>query len=113
MTFFLQHLNIDFIFSKLCFSQLVFKFLIKLNPFLTDTNTIPSIIGCNLDYEFQCNDGECIDKNERCNERDDCSDGEDELNCGKFIPKTNAFLRNLIIMKMGICVYNRLSRFRM
>lgn len=33
--------------------------------------------------KFKCSNGTCLDINVRCNTRQDCSDGSDELNCGK------------------------------
>ena len=31
--------------------------------------------------QFRCSDGQCIDQRLLCNQRYDCSDGSDELNC--------------------------------
>uniref|UniRef100_A0A1B6EDX6 Basement membrane-specific heparan sulfate proteoglycan core protein n=1 Tax=Clastoptera arizonana TaxID=38151 RepID=A0A1B6EDX6_9HEMI len=36
--------------------------------------------GCGVD-EFQCNDGTCIPNFEKCNQINECNNGEDELNC--------------------------------
>ena len=36
---------------------------------------------CNLQTQFTCNSGACIDINKRCNERKDCIDGSDEKMC--------------------------------
>ena len=33
---------------------------------------------------FLCHDGECVGNNSRCNNINDCDDGSDEHNCGKF-----------------------------
>ena len=32
-------------------------------------------------YEFRCNDGQCIDDRFVCNRNIDCRDGSDEYNC--------------------------------
>ena len=37
---------------------------------------------CDYD-EFRCNDGDCIPKEARCNGKVSCSQGEDEIDCGK------------------------------
>ncbi len=35
--------------------------------------------------EFRCRNGEkCIQKYQKCNHRDECGDGSDEQDCGKF-----------------------------
>jgi len=44
--------------------------------------TTPSPSTCAY-YEFQCRDGSCIDERQKCDGRPDCSDGFDELECGK------------------------------
>ena len=33
--------------------------------------------------EYQCHDFGCVDKSQLCNGVRDCTDGSDELNCGK------------------------------
>lgn len=35
--------------------------------------------------EFRCNDASCIPKSSVCDTRKDCNDGEDEVNCCKYI----------------------------
>ena len=34
--------------------------------------------------QFKCSPFECIDENLKCNGSDNCSNGEDEQNCGKY-----------------------------
>ena len=37
-------------------------------------------------YEFECDDGYCVDNDYRCNGEDDCYDGSDEDGCsGKLV----------------------------
>ena len=33
--------------------------------------------------QFRCSDGVCIDERRKCDGARDCTDGSDELNCGK------------------------------
>lgn len=40
---------------------------------------------CNSN-EFRCKNGYCIEKDHRCNNWTDCSDGSDEENCARNIP---------------------------
>lgn len=35
-------------------------------------------------YGFSCNDGSCIPSHRQCDGKDDCSHGEDELECGEY-----------------------------
>ena len=39
--------------------------------------------GCTAD-QFMCANGQCVPVTARCNSRRECSDGSDELNCGKI-----------------------------
>ena len=34
--------------------------------------------------EFQCNNGRCLDIRRKCNNYDECGDGSDEIDCGRF-----------------------------
>ena len=36
--------------------------------------------GCNAD-QFTCDGGQCIPKDNECDNKDDCDNGEDENNC--------------------------------
>ena len=38
--------------------------------------------GC-IPHEFQCNDTVCIELIKRCDLKDDCEGGNDEIGCGK------------------------------
>lgn len=49
-------------------------------------------------YEFTCNDGTCVDQRRRCDQRYDCPDYSDELNCGRIV-LTNMLL---ILTNMGL-----------
>lgn len=48
-----------------------------------------------LDEEFECSDSTCIDLSRKCDGVRDCSDGEDEDNCGK-LQELRKFLLNVI-----------------
>ena len=48
-------------------------------------NTFIAPLLCSEDQgEYLCNDGQCIKLELLCNKRRDCSNGEDEQDCGKF-----------------------------
>ena len=36
---------------------------------------------CDVDAEFTCDSGTCIDLNKRCDDKSDCIDGSDESVC--------------------------------
>lgn len=38
---------------------------------------------CDPDHEFTCHDGTCIPLEDKCNDNEDCQNGEDEDDCGK------------------------------
>ena len=37
---------------------------------------------CNIEKQFTCGSGECIDWSKACNKQNDCEDGSDEIECG-------------------------------
>ena len=37
--------------------------------------------GCS-EWDFHCNNGQCIHTELQCDKKDDCQDGTDEINCG-------------------------------
>ena len=41
----------------------------------------PTTISTCADAQFRCNNGRCIQKDNQCNGRNDCSDNSDEDNC--------------------------------
>ena len=45
------------------------------------------ITGC-YGFEFTCNDIKCIEESKVCNGVSDCSDGSDEMFCGKELKIT-------------------------
>ena len=48
---------------------------------MIDSYISPTVCGPGL---FRCDDGKCISDRERCDTYRDCSDGADEINCGKL-----------------------------
>ena len=46
------------------------------NPNPTPSSCSPS--------NFTCNNGKCLDRNDRCNNVDDCGDNSDENDCGIY-----------------------------
>lgn len=58
-------------FQKIFFVKIVFDFFLLVSE-------------CDPDSEYTCNDGTCIPSADRCNRIDDCQEGEDEEQCGKW-----------------------------
>ena len=48
---------------------------------MIDSYISPTVCGPGL---FRCDDGKCISDSYRCDNYRDCSDGGDEINCGKL-----------------------------
>ena len=40
-------------------------------------------------FYFTCSNGRCISPQAKCDNRDDCGDGSDELDCGEYRLETN------------------------
>lgn len=78
--------------NKICKNALIIQindhmfFFISVDepPPIASSPSPPRTGSCNLDTEFQCkSDNRCIPKSWRCDGGKDCSQGEDEENCGK------------------------------
>lgn len=50
---------------------------------LIDFSPFPLSSECDEHHEFTCDDGSCIPSADKCNNLEDCPNGEDEHNCGK------------------------------
>ena len=37
-----------------------------------------------LSFQFQCDNGQCIDSSNECNDLNECSDGSDEDDCSDY-----------------------------
>ena len=63
------------------------------------------ILGSCTEDQFECSDGECIPLNWLCDGvYADCSDAEDEINCGKFLfydPDGSNSHRYLVVSMYG------------
>lgn len=46
---------------------------------------------CSAD-QFQCRDGGCITNSSKCNQKVDCEDASDEMNCSTFGNNQNTFV---------------------
>jgi len=58
------------------------------------------------EYEYECSDGRCLERAWLCDGQNDCSSGEDELNCStsltlKEITEIRLRLSRLLYMHMG------------
>ena len=51
--------------------------------------TLLKMSGCNPDREFTCDDGQCVNMEERCNQIPNCRDESDELDCKLLILKSS------------------------
>jgi len=59
--------------------------------------------------EFQCHNGKCLSIDKRCNGKPECSNGEDEVNCG--IPGSDnfpSFGTGTILLYTSYEIYNLL-----
>ena len=52
----------------------------------TSLNSWPFYVfsDCTSKYEFLCLNGKCKKKTVKCDGHNDCGDGSDEINCGKY-----------------------------
>jgi len=59
--------------------------------------------------EFQCHNGKCLSIDKRCNGKTECSNGEDEVNCGipggdSFGSGTILYTSNRIYNLVHLCI---------
>jgi len=63
---------------------------------------MPTATTCQY-YQFTCADGTCIDEYLKCDDRLDCPDGSDELECDTGIPPCNSSRLDLLKVASVVC----------
>lgn len=69
--------------SSFCEARIVVMGFDVLMGFVSVTLNFPAPAECR-DDQYQCRNGQCISKDDRCNRRYDCADGSDEQECRKL-----------------------------
>lgn len=57
---------------------------------MSDKDIVLTLSVCNMDDQYTCRSGQCLDKSKLCNHVIDCTDQSDEDNCDKIIPSANS-----------------------